>query len=77
MARVNYLLYTNDHKILEATGKQSQQMLRMVKEFFNDINMKCGLNKCPTINIVREKLQEGKFEIPNIKNIAAIEAEET
>ena len=52
-------------------------MLRIVEEFSNDIKMEFGLNKCRTINIVREKLQEGGFKMQNGQNIAAMEAQET
>lgn len=52
-------------------------MLKIVKEFSNDISMQFGLDKCRILNIIIGKIQPEGHDMVNGQNIEAMEIDET
>lgn len=57
VSKVNHLLRMNDMKVT-AEIKQLDQVRMIVEQISTKILMQFGMDKGPTINIIKEKLQE-------------------
>ena len=76
--KINHLFYMDDLKLYAGNDEELEKLLKIVKEFSDDIGMEFGLDKCAKATFIRGRLTKSQnIQLDRKTEIKDLEQEET